>query len=88
MKKRYEKPIVLMENFELSDYVAACNIDVEVTFANGGPGCTFSASGDLAGEVESFWQSGAFTDVNACRIQPDEICYHNASNGWLGVFTS
>lgn len=72
MKKKYEKPLIYMEKFELAEHIAGCsltinNTDVVVCTAEG-------TIGDLPSEA---W----FVPGNTlCAIEVEDYCYTNSSN--------
>lgn len=91
MKKKYEKPSLVVENFMVSDYIAAC--DNDITFAIE---CSNDLSGDAARLIELLMNAGGFSEGNsACTLDiPDGweseygmVCYHNTA-GTILVFAS
>ena len=80
MKKQYEKPMVIVENFVLSDAVAgSCKIDVG--FGDGGVGAANTCGypdpdygimlfNDIHGPCEAQWDDG-----------DDKGCYHIPVDG-------
>lgn len=78
MKRIYEKPVVLVENFALSENIASCN----PIFSNG------MDIDELISEVNGF--TGYFTEAQDCNKIPEvgfeyttssgqKLCYHTSS---------
>lgn len=87
MKKEYQKPQMVVENFMLSDYIAACTN--QITFSTG---CENTLVGEAGDYIGLMIQIGYFG--NDCqRYIPDGAdmngiwCYHNTS-GTYQVFAS
>lgn len=86
MKKVYKKPMFLVENFLLSDYVAACTYDIN--FSSTDCNNVYDSEGNVF-----FWlTNGIFAD--GCGIHysetdiSEEICYHTPTSGKISVFNS
>ena len=85
MKMKYEKPLVAVDRFALSQAIAGCTIKVSST----GSVC-FLEDPDVPIITKSYAANGWFTDVgNGCIIKTiagttyDGICYHTQANGAL-----
>lgn len=76
MKKKYQKPLVYMETFELSEHIAGCNLQLT---SNDPVQCT--ASGTISWGDGLFDQSDAwFVDVNTrCTSTTESYCITNSS---------
>lgn len=71
MKKKYEKPQVYMEKFELAEHIAGCN----VTLLTDNP-LKCVGDGIIDGEQTNSW----FIDANtSCSITAEGYCYTNSS---------
>lgn len=93
MKRNYEKPMMIVENFLLSDYIASC--EFTITFTSG---CeNYGVQGDnpnVVGLLQQQMMFGAFNSAHACGLVYAEgdmiggtICYHT-STGDVTAFTS
>lgn len=82
--KKYVKPELVYESFELTQQIAACDFDSNNT-AND-EGCEFTGVDTLMGEITIF--KSACTDVTKNEWVVDSYCYHNASEGDYGIFNS
>ena len=76
MKKRYEKPQVYMEKFELAEHIAGCKLtlhqgDVFSCDATGTIGSVTLPSEDNAWFAEK---------TNACEIPVEDYCYTNSTS--------
>lgn len=71
MKKKYEKPQVYMEKFELAEHIAGCNL----TLLSGNPN-ECKADGIVDNEYADSW----FLDANTnCEPKAEGYCYTNSS---------
>ena len=80
--KRYVKPEIYYENFELSTHIAACAWDKGNA---GDPNSCYFTSDGTGG-----YPSGitAFTNTNVCGdFLVDDYCYSNGSSG-MNIFNS
>lgn len=76
MKKKYEKPQVYMEKFELAEHIAGCKLtlqqgDVDVCEATGTIGSVTLPTTDNAWFLES---------TLACEIKVEDYCYTNSTS--------
>lgn len=75
--KKYEKPKIYIENLRLAKHIAACNIQLMSTIAEG---CT--GSGSISNDP--FWNGSSdsfFLNTNtSCSAQLEVYCYTNAEN--------
>ena len=82
MKKKYEKPQVYMEKFELSHNVAVCDYKL-------GPGdektCTIIKD-NYADDGEDF--TGGFLTEGACKTKVSIYCYTDGGGGLPKIFQS
>lgn len=83
MKMKYEKPLVAVERYELSQSIASCAIKVG---PNGSNGCIINNSENL-GAMGSLAYVGYFTSVTGgCTMVPSigqdfsGVCYHTQAN--------
>lgn len=80
--KKYVKPELFFENYELSQHIAACAWDlIEGSLTGKNGTCRFD--GTDAGEDPGVT---LLTDTNGCTIN-DYYCYSNGSNG-RNIFNS
>lgn len=79
MKKKYEKPLIAVENYVLSQAIASC--ETKIGFVNSA--CVFNDE-DAPDGYRHLAGIGYFTE--ACELQPkitdqnDGICYHTSAN--------
>lgn len=78
--KKYVKPELFFESFEMSQQIAACDYDSYGTMSN--ESCTFTGLNPDFGTTMTI-----FLSQGACEVVAESYCYHNASTGW-GVFNS
>lgn len=84
MKKTYEKPLIAVENYMLSQTIATC--DVRIGFDNSA--CVIDDQ-DAPNDFRNLAYTGVFTDK--CDLEPnigdkyDNICYHTSA---AAMFTS
>lgn len=83
MKLKYEKPMVAVDRYELSQSIAGCAVKVGASDS----GC-FLRDSDVPNKMKSFAYYGWFADGN-CRMRViagndyDGFCYHTAANSYL-----
>ena len=83
--KKYVKPELVYESFELTQQIAACRFDSQNT-ANDDD-CQFYGWDAVLGEFITIFKSNCTnTDNNEWVV--DSYCYHNASEGEYGIFNS
>lgn len=89
MKKAYEKPMVAVENYELSQAISACE-NIKIGFANAK--CVLNDP-DSTKWMKVFAVANYFLNSEACpQFHPygmesnDKICYHTSTGSV--VFTS
>ena len=79
--KKYVKPELIFESFELSQQIAACDYDSNNT-AND-ENCSFT------GYNEDFkTEMTIFVTTDRCGIIAESFCYHNSTSGGFGIFNS
>lgn len=79
--KKYVKPELIFESFEMSQQIASCDYDL-VDGTSTDAGCSFS------GFNKDFNTSMTiFSSTNTCDIEAQSYCYHNSSGGF-GIFNS
>lgn len=78
--KKYVKPELFYESFELSQQIAACDYDSKNTLND--EDCSFTGyNKDFETEMTIFVTS-------ACNVIAESYCYHNASPISYGIFNS
>lgn len=71
MKKKYEKPQVYMEKFELAEHIAGCSLTI-----NSGDPVICVGEGYVQGEYLDSW----FLEKNTnCTVPLEGYCYTNSS---------
>lgn len=82
--KKYVKPELFYESFELSEQIASCKFDSNGTFKDVTE-CVFTGA-----DEDQFIISGTyFTESNAeCLQKFEEYCYHAGTDGKLNLFNS
>lgn len=79
--KKYEKPMIIIEEFNLSQHVADCALD----FADASGEKTLSDANSCVAYTDAdFWGSvfPVFTDANVnCTDKYEEYCYTTGSDG-------
>ena len=83
--KKYVKPELVYESFELTQQIAACQFDVYENSATDEK-CRFTGVDDLMGPIIIFKSN--CTDATNNEWVVDSYCYHNASEGDYGIFNS
>ena len=79
--KKYVKPELIFENFEMSQQIAACDYDSNNTSAD--EQCKFTGVNEDFGVEISI-----FVDNSICSVIAHDYCLHNSvSSGW-GIFNS
>ena len=92
LKTKYEKPMVVVDRYALSQAIAGCSIKVGLADR----GC-FLTDGDVTQQMKSYAYYGWFVDTtgsNPCTIRVeaghtystdggDGFCYHTNANGAL-----
>ena len=79
MKKKYEKPLIAVENSVLSQAIASCSTRIGFNSS----ACVFDDE-DAPDGFRNLAHIGCFTEV--CKFQPeitdpnDGICYHTSAN--------
>lgn len=78
--KKYVKPELIFESFELTQQIAACDYDSNNTSTD--EGCSFTGvNKDFGVEMN------IFLSTPTCAVVAESYCYHNASGGF-GIFNS
>ena len=81
MKKKYEKPLIAVENYVLSQAIASC--ETKIGFVSSA--CVFDDE-DAPDGFRNLAGIGCFTADGKCTYQPnikdvyDNICYHTSAN--------
>lgn len=85
MKMKYEKPMVAVDHYKLSQSIAGCAFKV-----NNADSACYLRDPDVPAVIKSFAASNWFTADGNCAIQAkagqtyDGICYHTQANGGNG----
>lgn len=82
MKKRYEKPQVYMEKFELSHNVAVCDYKIN---SGSEHECTIIKDNCTDDGVDT---TGGFTAEANCRTMVSAYCYTSGAEGFPKLFQS
>ena len=82
--KKYVKPELFYEGFELSQQIAACDYDSEHTSAD--ESCTFTS--DIDGTIIFMSGCGGSTPDNKPIFRVETYCYHNSNISPYGIFNS
>ena len=87
MKKTYEKPMVMVENFELSQHIATgCKIIAKKDPAGKGFDVYPQDNPNLGGLIE---MQNLFVSPGECEKDGTGIyCYHEGVNGFAKISTS
>lgn len=81
MKMKYEKPLVAVDRYELSQAIAGCGIMV-----NSVDSLCFLSDPDVPNITKSYAANGWFTEAGNCVLQTiagmdyDGMCYHTQAN--------
>lgn len=94
MRKVYEKPKVLIENFTLTESIAACD-QVNVVSVLQCDKTDWKLEAAYEGYVD-IDKGLPFIDANSCELKGDQIeygdgwkiCYHTSQDSALSVFNS
>lgn len=83
--KKYVKPELFFESFELNQQIAACNFDlVEGTFDEGNHiNCQYARE-DIPGATIFMMENGCNTVITSI----EGYCYQNSTSGMYGIFNS
>lgn len=82
--KKYVKPELFYERFELSQQIAACDYDSKNTLSD--ETCSFEGMNkDFGVSMKIFMTVGP---DGPCDVIADSYCYHNANSSAYGIFNS
>lgn len=86
--KKYVKPEVYFESFQLSQHIAACGWDVEsgsveTCVSHGDKQDVYVTNDTLAANGPAFAQSNA-----SCVFEPESYCYQNGASDMFRTFSS
>lgn len=80
--KKYVKPELVFESFELTQQIAACTYDSQNTMND--VGCAFTGVNEFTGESVTL-----FLDATAaCTTKAESYCYHGTTGGTFSIFNS
>ena len=85
MKKKYVKPELFYENFEMSQQIAACDYDSNNTLNDDENNCKFTGISDF-GSMTIFLSNCSQNDT--VDVTDYGYCYHNATSSPIGTFNS
>lgn len=77
MKKAYDKPMILIEKFELSQSIAACAWDVNLV--------SEEVCGAVADKESNWGGVTIFNEKPLCNADPtlfEDFCYTSSGDGW------
>lgn len=79
--KKYVKPELYFESFELSQQIAACDFDSNYSMND--EGCSFTGiNQDFGVEMTIFLSSPP------CDYVVEDYCYHGSTSGYYSIFNS
>lgn len=84
MKMKYEKPMVAVDRYELSQSIAGCNINVGLIDS-----ACFLEDKDVPPQMKELAAQGWFIDPSGCMFITvegatyDGVCIHTQANGAL-----
>ena len=79
--KKYVKPELIFERFELSQQIAAC--DYKGSFSDESS-CTFTGKNKEFNEVMTI-----FLDAGkGCLVETEDFCYYGSTGGYFNIFNS
>ena len=81
--KKYVKPELIYESFELSQQIAACDYDSKNT-ANDVGVCGFTGKNPITGADMTIFLPGN----NFCTTEAQEYCYHGSTGNSWSIFNS
>lgn len=76
MKKKYEKPQIYIEKFELAQHIAGCTLKLNSTTVE-----ACQASGEIFGDVSDAW---FLEESTHCKASAEGYCY---TNGTINIAT-
>lgn len=79
--KKYVKPELIYEHFELSQQIAACDYDSQNTHDD--VGCAFTGDNGFGKTVTIFLEA-----TTSCETKAESYCYHGSSGGMYSIFNS
>lgn len=82
--KKYVKPQLFYEEFELTKQIAACQFDL-VPGTQADHGCRFEGVDKIFGEQMTIFQAMCTTSD---AYVAESYCYHNSITGAYGIFNS
>ena len=81
--KKYVKPELIFERFELSQQIAACAYDSQGTNQDV-ENCSFEGFNKEFGEFMTIFMD----TVNGCDVITEDYCYYGSTGGYFGIFNS
>lgn len=79
--KKYVKPELIFESFEMSQQIASCAFDSQNT--QNDKGCAFTGRNEFTGAVETI-----FLSHDLCTTKAEAYCYHGSSGEGFSIFNS
>lgn len=80
--KKYVKPELVFESFELTQQIAACTYDSQNTMND--VNCTFTGINEFTGESITLFLPGA----ERCTTEAYSYCYHGSTGEGFSIFNS
>lgn len=77
--KKYKKPVIYFERFEMSQQIAACDYDSNNT--SNDVSCEFTGINKDFGVEMTIFQGN-------CDVFAESYCYHSSSSGYYSIFNS
>lgn len=81
--KKYVKPELIFESFEMSQQIAACSIDGQFNVTDA-TDCSFTGYNEELEEP----MNKIFSSEPTCKTTTESYCYHNSTSGGFGIFNS
>ena len=74
--KKYVKPDLYFESFQLNQHIAACGYDYNGTFTTPKEACSFKGDETFGNLPGQYFLEG----VEHCVMQVERYCYHNSTD--------
>lgn len=85
MRKKYVKPELYYENFELSQQIAACDYDSNNTHSD--DNCFYTGTSEF-GAMTVFMDNCGSEGSGTVNVEDYGYCYHNSTAYPIGIFNS
>lgn len=80
--KKYVKPELTFESFEVSQQIAACDFDSNNTLSSV-TDCVFTGVNEVTGTVVNIFQT-----TSTCEVIAESYCEHASAGGMFNIFNS